>query len=444
MRRSLAQSAFLAMMTLLLAGCTNGSSMKAPGWAFWKWNPFSSSPSASEAPAYPDMPSEFATPSSNSSAAGFASAGGQAMAYPGAPGKYNSISSNPNAQSAYPSAGSSLPNRQVTAANSTPSGNFATTPQQGAYDSGAYSRIAGQQYGYHDPGASYRGSSASQAVSGTSPITAEAPLDSGVSRYSSPSGPQYPSAAGQYKMAETAPPYGSATDTSRYQTKPNGYSGFSSRGDTSNSYPTSREPSSRYTADVKAAASQYENDFDSADPLSGRARYPDSSSSRYDSSSLSRSGTGGIDTTKPDSRYDSGVPSGRLADRYSPSAIDRAKVGSESGDRYARAPIDTLGSLYGDTQPKRSEDTNDWSPGGPTPNMPGRGNYDPGNMGYNPPNAGRYSSPATSYQTSDNRVPYSPGSIKPFTPSTAGSFDAASSGSSQADTGVVPAAHSWR
>lgn len=91
------------------------------------------------------------------------------------------------------------------------------------------------------------------------------------------------------------------------------------------------------------------------------------------------------------------------------------------------------GSGFGQGAPSASRATGQsWTPGGPTPNMPGRVDYQPGNTGYQPGATGYQppspvatgdsapgsSSPRTGSTSGSGTSPFLPGSIRPYVPPT--------------------------
>jgi hypothetical protein len=78
----------------------------------------------------------------------------------------------------------------------------------------------------------------------------------------------------------------------------------------------------------------------------------------------------------------------------------------------------------------RTESAQTWNPGGPTPNMPGRVNYQPGNTGYQPPapvnptvpntDSATGSTPGAASNPGSSSSPFLPGSIRPYVPPSSG------------------------
>ncbi|MFH1919197.1 MAG: hypothetical protein ABIP48_04815 [Planctomycetota bacterium] len=429
MRISLAKRASLLLPILVLVGCqTSGSSWYRPSFSMSKLNPFSSSADKRDGPA---RPAELASPTlTMPSGAGYAAASSSAsgeMGYPNTASSYEAPpSSYPSTQSSYPSTSAgSLGGPQAAASP-------ATTPQSGYYGAGPGYGLAGQ------------------SGAGTNP-------------YGTAVSPSSESAAGGYRTAGVATPYGTGASTApRYGTIADRYGANQAGSDQSDGSYTGQDaaaadpyqsvrdygsgqtqtlqgPAAAYGADSRYGAapdSRHESGAGSTGPSAAGSSYPygTSGSTGYGASGQNPSGA-----TTSGSRYDSG---------------QRYGAGSDPliGDRYARADTgstDAACDKCSTSQPSDSGRQSDrklgdtgYQPGGPTANMPGRTEYDWGNTGYNPPGVSPYRSPAESYT-----APFFPGSTKPYTPGGEGYSEApadshsGSSGAPKPGSYVIPASH---
>ena len=440
MRISLARYALVALTALILAGCQGGGGYSyMPRWSLSSLNPFKKSPS--DAPAYPPRPSSLASPTPTMpSNPGYAAANSGTTRptglYPGTPASYDR-SSRP---SGYGSPGYGAGQTGPRADYGTPGGTASNspsylTPQHGYYDPGA---------GYASPnGANSRGADSAYSStpynstpfsSNSNPNSLGSPDDSSY-RFANRDAPAGNTSRPSYESTPgAAPRY--ATGSDRYgsggTSAPSG-DNSSGLGGTGNRYPTG--PDSQYSN------SGYANRSESPSAPAGANTGPSWNSalgSRYDwgaDSDADRSSSGGSQAFGPRDDNSSGYPDNPPygstqadpSDRYSSFTNDPTGAGSSSqvGDRYADrgTGASESGSRYD--------------------------RFTPGKTGYTPPNIPPYEPPGGSYtppgSTTEDYMPYRPGSVKTYTPRStvvsnpSGTFPNRSTTAPTADPNVSPA-----